>query len=175
VRTAELRAPDEAAIARAIAIHEAPLARPAQSLEPIREALYACMWDDVGILRTASGLRRGASRLGELARALEAAGAGGSERAFSLAWHDWMNLRNLIEVSRVIVAAALAREDSRGAHYREDHPDSGDLARSTYTVARRVGTEVAIEREPVRFTRVEPGESLLPPRTPPFRPAANMQ
>jgi fumarate reductase flavoprotein subunit len=84
-------------------------------------------------------------------------------------------LRNLIEVSRVIVAAALAREDSRGAHYREDHPDSGDLARSTYTVARRVGTEIAIAREPVRFTRVEPGESLLPPRTPPFRPAANMQ
>jgi fumarate reductase flavoprotein subunit len=164
VRTAELRTPDEAAIARAVAIHEAPLARPPQSLERIREALYACMWDDVGILRTATGLRRGASTLEELAGALGASGAGGGERAFSLAWHDWINLGNLIEVSRVIVAAALAREDSRGAHYREDHPGSGDLARSTYTVARRLGTAIAIEREPVRFTRVEPGESLLAPR-----------
>ena len=48
-------------------------------------------------------------------------------RAFNLTWHDWLNLTNLVAVSRVIVRAALAREDSRGAHFRADFPEAGDL------------------------------------------------
>ena len=59
-------APDEAAIAASVARHEAPFAQPPASLEPIREALFDCMWDDVGILRTADGLRRAAATLAEL-------------------------------------------------------------------------------------------------------------
>src|SRR5206468_997879 len=57
------RAPDEAAIARSIAAHEAPFAQPPASLETIREALFDCMWTDVGILRSAEGLQRAQRRL----------------------------------------------------------------------------------------------------------------
>src|SRR5690606_40006253 len=109
---------------------------PAGDVEAIRESLYECMWDDVGILRTADGLRRAAARLGELDAQLSRTGVPDRDRAFNLSWHDWLNLRSLISVSRVIAAAAIAREDSRGAHFREDHPETGDLERSTYTVAR---------------------------------------
>ena len=85
----------------------------------------------------------------------------GSDRAFNLTWHDWINLKNLIQVSRVITDAALEREDSRGAHFREDFPGAGDLPTSTYTVARLTNGQVSIAREPVHFTRVKPGETLL--------------
>ena len=47
---------------------------------------------------------------------------------FNLTWHDWLNLRSLTEVSRVITLAARKRENSRGAHFREDFPEPGDLA-----------------------------------------------
>jgi fumarate reductase flavoprotein subunit len=156
-----LRVPDEAAIARAVAAAEAPFARRPGNLEPVREALYECMWRDVGILRTAEGLARGAARLAELDRELDAVGVADDDRAFNLTWHDWLNLKNLIAVSRVITQAAIAREDSRGAHFREDFPGAGDLAASTFTVVRQRDGAPEIAREPVRFTRVKPGESLL--------------
>ena len=86
----------------------------------------------------------------------------GASAAFNLAWHDWLNLGSLIAVSRAIVCAARARENSRGAHYRDDYPDPGDLAASAYTRVRLRAGALASEQVPVRFTRVRPGESLLP-------------
>jgi succinate dehydrogenase flavoprotein subunit len=64
----------------------------------------------------------------------------------------------------VIAAAALKRENSRGAHYRADFADEGDLATSTFTVARQRGGSLDIADEPVEFTLVRPGESLLKDR-----------
>ena len=77
-------APDEAAIAASVAAHEAPFAKPPGDLEPIREALFDCMWDDVGILRTAEGLQRAAATLAELDARLTRIGVADGDRAFNL-------------------------------------------------------------------------------------------
>jgi fumarate reductase flavoprotein subunit len=155
------RAADEAAIERSTRDHLAPFSLPAGNLEPIREALFDCMWEDVGILRDAQGLQRALKKLAELDSQLAATGVADGDRGFNLSWHDWMNLRSLIAVSRVIATSALAREDSRGAHYREDHPDTGDLQTSSYIVIRQDGQQLSMSREPVHFTRVVPGQSTI--------------
>jgi fumarate reductase flavoprotein subunit len=155
------RAPDEGALARSIAAHQVPLAQTPGDLESIRASLYECMWSDVGILRTAAGLRRATRKLDELARQLAATGVAGRDLAYNLSWHDWINLRNLIAVSQVIAAAALAREDSRGAHFREDFPEPGALESSSYTVARIEHGQLALTRAPVHFDRVRPGHTIL--------------
>ena len=144
-----------------MARHEAPFANPRGSIEPIREALFDCMWEDVGILRTAAGLERALATLDTLDAQLAGTGVADGDRAFNLSWHDWLNLKSLIAVSRVIATSALAREDSRGAHFREDHPQTGDLPSSTYIVVRQAGAGLEIRREPVAFTRVAPGETIL--------------
>jgi fumarate reductase flavoprotein subunit len=140
---------------------EHPLRRRAGDLNGLREQLLDAMWDDVGIIRNAAGLRRGLEKLDALEGELMATGVAGADRAFNLTWHDWLNLRSLLEVSKVIASAALARTNSRGAHYRDDFPDEGELAASTYTVARRREGRVEMADEPVQFTIVRPGATIL--------------
>jgi fumarate reductase flavoprotein subunit len=153
--------PDEDAIAAAVAACRVPLARPAGDLTLIREHLYDLMWDEVGIARDAASLTRAEGALDELEARLDATGVEGANLAFNLAWHDWMNLKNLILVSKSIRFAAMARDDSRGAHYRADFPEVRDLENSRYTcVTWRAGC-FHIETRPVRFTRVKPGETLI--------------
>ena len=160
-REGVLRAPDEAALAASVNAQLAPFAQAPGNLEVIRESLFDCMWQDVGILRDAAGLQRALATLDGLDAALERTGLQDGDRAFNLSWHDWLNLRSLITVSRVIATSALAREDSRGAHFREDHPDTGDLPSSTYIVVTQQDGALEINRKPVHFTRVAPGQTIL--------------
>ena len=155
------REPDAEAIAEVVANHNAPFARPHGNTNVLREALYDVMWDDVGIARSAAGLARADSVLAGLQDELLRTGVADDSHAFNLSWHDWLNLRNLIAVSRSIVIAAIAREDSRGAHFREDFPDTGDLPSSSYTVVRQVSNRLTLSTGRVVFTRVQPGKSLL--------------
>ena len=153
--------PDEAAIARAIDEVVHPFTLPPGRLTPIRDRLHEVMWDDVGISRSRVSLERGRASLASLRETLHMTGVDGNDRAFNMTWHDWMNLDSLIRVSEAICAAAIARDDSRGAHYREDHPETGDLATSQYTQVRRDGDALRVSFAPVEFTRVKPGETLI--------------
>ena len=155
------REPDEAVLQAELQRAQLPFARKGGDLNGLRERLLDTMWDDVGVIRDASGLRRGLDMLGAIEAELLSVGVADGERAFNLTWHDWLNLRSLIEISKVIALAALKRENSRGAHYREDFPGEGDLATSTYTVARQRDGRLDIADEPVQFTLVKPGQSLL--------------
>jgi fumarate reductase flavoprotein subunit len=158
------REPDRAQIDAAQGRCERPFARAAlagASLERIRETLYGLMWDRVGIIRDEAGLRSAAAELAALEAELDGCRLPDANRAFNLSWHDWMNLKSLIQVSGVIAEAAIARRDSRGAHFRSDHPETGPLEQSTFTSARLEGNHPRITMKPVAFTRVRPGETLI--------------
>ncbi len=87
------------------------------SLEPVhnatplaRESLRRLMWADVGIERNGPGLQSVQDQL-----------AGWSSPGGSV---EAMETANLLSLARVMVAAALAREESRGAHFRRDFPET---------------------------------------------------
>src|SRR5687768_13559608 len=153
-REGMLHEPDEQAIERAVAQARAPLGRPVGDIAALRERLYDIMWDDAGIVRDADSLRRAGDAPDELEARLDASGVDASNLAFNLTWHDWLNLKNLLLVSKSICAAAVAREDSRGAHYRADFPEVRDLARSRYTSVTWTAGAFSVAMHPVQFTRV---------------------
>jgi fumarate reductase flavoprotein subunit len=155
------RVPDEQAIGTEMARAQAPFARKPGDVNALRERLMDAMWDDVGVIRDAAGLQRGLQAVEAIEDELLGIGVPDGDRAFNLTWHDWLNLRSLVEISKVITVAALKRENSRGAHYREDFPGEGELATSTFTVARQKDGRLDITDEPVPFTIVKPGETLL--------------
>ncbi|MGB7076078.1 MAG: FAD-binding protein [Xanthobacteraceae bacterium] len=138
-----------------------PFSRDGGDLNGLRERLLDTMWDDVGVVRDRAGIERGLAGVDRIEAELLATGLADADRRFNLTWHDWLNLRSLCEISRVIAQAALKRENSRGAHYRSDFPGPGELATSTFTVARNISGNIEMTDRPVLFTHVKPGETLL--------------
>ena len=157
VRNQGHREPDRAAIDAAIAACERPFSnKKSVNIETVREALYESMWEKVGIIRDATGLQSAQGELAALDAELDSASVT-PHRAFNLTWHDWLNLKSLIQLSRAIAAAAIARRDSRGAHFRSDFPESGALESSAFTSFQND----KVSMKPVSFTRVAPGQTLL--------------
>ena len=161
VSNREFLEPNHELIEQSIAMHRKPLTQAQGDIEFIRDELADCMWDQVGILRNQNDLVAARERLDRLDAMLQTMGVGDTNPAFNLTWQDWMNLRNLLLVSKTVVEAALVRENSRGAHYREDYPEEGDLETSYYTAVQMDGDQLRIDKKPVIFSMVKPGETIL--------------
>ena len=84
-----------------------------------------CMWDYVGIVRTDKRLERALRRIDNLRREI---------RQYYLAYlitADVLELRNLADVSELIIRSAMKRKESRGLHYTLDYPDQQPKAEDT--------------------------------------------
>jgi L-aspartate oxidase len=84
-----------------------PAIEPPETAEERVRALRELMWNEAGLVRTAEGLRGALARLGDLERRIPPAA---------------VEARSLATVARLVTTAALSRPESRGAHFRADHP-----------------------------------------------------
>ena len=62
-----------------------------------------------------------------------------NETAFAIERTDWHELRSALLVAEAVTIAALAREESRGAHQRDDFPETSEACRSNQEIADRRG------------------------------------
>jgi L-aspartate oxidase len=92
----------------------------AQEVADMAARMRAAMWNDVGITRSEQGLRQALSDLYDMARVT------GDCSDSSECLVDRLELRDMLLVSRLMARAALERTESRGSHYRQDHPRSTD-------------------------------------------------
>jgi succinate dehydrogenase / fumarate reductase flavoprotein subunit len=87
----------------------------------IQSDLQQSMNDLVGIIRTASELERSLAEIEAFKVRVESMKVEG-HRQYNPGWHLAIDLRNMLIVSECIAKAALAREESRGGHTRDDFP-----------------------------------------------------
>jgi succinate dehydrogenase/fumarate reductase flavoprotein subunit len=117
------------------------------------QKLQATMADNVGPFRDEVRLTRALSTIDDLMHALGDSPAG-SRGAFDMQRLDWLDLRNMLVVARSVAQAALARTESRGAHQREDHPDTRPEWQINQVVRWREGA-LSLGR-----TQIAPAEAL---------------
>jgi fumarate reductase flavoprotein subunit len=161
-REGVLRDPDMGAAEAAMEASLRPFGKSAGGLYKLRERLDDMMWDKVGIIREAGDMKAALAELDDMTAELEAIGIPESGREFNITWHDWLNLESLLLVSKSITVAAIAREDSRGAHFRSDFPETGPLEETAFTaVTMDESGAMKLDLKPVEFTIVKPGESLI--------------
>ena len=107
------------------------------------DAVRRTMWDLVGIVRTDERLRRARRRLALLAEEIDA-----DYDALRLT-PDLVELRNIALVSRLIVAAASRRDESRGLHFNLDHPRARASWNALVIELRARGGRLAAAERPV--------------------------
>jgi len=109
----------------------------------------------VGIIRTESELQRALVKIRELKERAEQTGVEGN-RQYNPGWHLAMDLRSLLTVSEVIALAAIERKESRGAHTRDDYPDtSPEWGKSNIVVRIGPGGEANVSLEPLPEMQAE--------------------
>jgi aspartate oxidase len=103
----------------------------------LRAELRRLMYEKVGLQRDAHALQQGIAQFAEMALRVDALEREPGDPASHADIVQWAELRNLILVARLIAHAALRRQESRGAHYRVDFPDTSPhwLQRQAISIA----------------------------------------
>ena len=133
----------------------ARLGAPGEGLYALQARLRQLMWERVGLIRDGEGLRSAGEELEAMAERVWGVAVPG-RREYNLAWQDWLNLLSQVTAARVIARSALERGESRGAHYRRDHPGPDPAWLVNVHVRAKDGGGMEVWTQPVRFSRREP-------------------
>ncbi len=115
----------------------------------IYEDLREMMQQKVGIIRNGSELEEALSELETYAERSDKA-VPGATKLYNSGWHQALDLKNMVDVSKACTLAALKRTESRGGHTREDFPtpDTGKWSHTTLVIWMENG-EVKIREEDI--------------------------
>lgn len=127
-----------------------------ESVADIKNDLQTVMTGKCGIFRDSRKLAEAVKETRILRERFNNIGISDRGMIFNTEMMEALELRNLLDFSEVIAASALAREESRGAHYRTDHPERDDVGWLKHTLAYRSETGPLLEYKPVTITSYKP-------------------
>ncbi len=116
--------------------------------------LQDVMYNQVGVLRSESGLTEAIREIREL-RALAGDMKIHASKVYNNEWVDAMDALFMLELGEISARAALARTETRGAHFREDFPEPDDARWHRHSLAFQKGGELQLSTRPVSITRPE--------------------
>jgi succinate dehydrogenase/fumarate reductase flavoprotein subunit len=124
----------------------------------LRRELQTIAGEHVGVLRDGPRLAEAVERLERLGRdVLPRLRSRASDRRYNPEWLECLQVGSMYLTLLAIARCALAREESRGAHYRRDYPQTDNDRWLRNTVARLRDDHIEVDTAPVRVTTLRPG------------------
>jgi succinate dehydrogenase / fumarate reductase, flavoprotein subunit len=129
----------------------------------LQQELQETMHRLVGIIRTEPELRDALARIQEFKGRSQNMRVEGN-RQYNPGWHLAMDLRSMLAVSEAIALAAIERKESRGAHTRDDYPETDtEWGRWNLAVRLTPDGEARVDKEPLPPIPAELAELLKEP------------
>lgn len=128
-----------------------------RNIYPIRDEIKALMWEKVGLVRTGRQMEEAIGRLDELAGDVDFARVENRQLVrYNMEWNNIIDVTNSIAVCTMVARSALRREESRGAHYREDFVETDNKNWLVNIRLRRKGERgIELTTKPVSLTRLK--------------------
>jgi len=124
----------------------------------IRDALQDEMMDKASVFREAKGLTAMREKLRELRGRYRQVRIQDQSARYNTELLEVIELGGLLDLAEVLVESALARQESRGAHFREDFPKRDDPNWLKHTLAYQGEKGIDLRYKPVTITKFEPKE-----------------
>jgi succinate dehydrogenase / fumarate reductase, flavoprotein subunit len=127
-------------------------------INQVRQAFQDCMTDYCGVFRTEALMREGLEKLQSIRQQAQQIYLDEKGTLWNTELVEALELQSLLTVGEIILTGALNRQESRGAHCREDFPDRNDEGFLKHTMAFYSSAGININYRPVAITMFEPQE-----------------
>jgi len=127
-------------------------------IDQLRQAFQDCMTQYCGVFRTAELMREGLNQLQQLQQQYQQIYLDDQGTCWNTELTEALELSNLMVVGEIILTSALNRQESRGAHCREDYPLRDDTNFLKHTLAFYSSAGIDLQYKPVSITLFEPKE-----------------
>ncbi len=124
----------------------------------LRAEMQSLMMDHVGVFRTEEGIQIALTRVRELQECAQDITVMDKGKRFNTDILEAIELRNLLDLAEITAASALARQESRGAHSREDYKARDDENWLAHTYASKMDGQISLDYAPVTITNHHPKE-----------------
>jgi succinate dehydrogenase / fumarate reductase flavoprotein subunit len=125
----------------------------------IANEMKAVMFEDVGVFRTETGMQNALAKVTELRQRMNHVQLSDRGKIFNTELISAWELINLLELAKVTTAAALARQESRGGHAREDYSKRDDANWLKHSLAwMPENGDIRLSYKPVTITKFPPKE-----------------